>query len=88
MPNLSFYAGPEVISPSLSIHEFALLEKIREHAEYAANQNLRISNRPDVQSQHLGAGTLIQGPGGGIGPGQGPPSGQNMAPGHGGFQYK
>lgn len=88
MPNLPFYAGPEVISPSLSIHEFALLQMFREHTESAANQNLRISNRPDVQSQHPGAGTHIQGPGGGIGPGQAPPPGQNMAPGHGGFQYK
>lgn len=44
------------------------------------------SNRPDVQSQHPGAGPIMAGGGGppppGIPPGQGPPQGQ------GGMAYK
>lgn len=84
MPNMSFHAGPEVRFSLFSINSF-LLEKFRQHAEFIANLRLVTSNRPDVQSQHPGAGTLIQGPGGGMGPGQDPPSG---GAGRGGFHYK
>lgn len=42
-----------------------------------------IRNRADIQSQHAGAGNIVQGPGGGgFPPGQGPP------PAQGGMHYK
>ncbi|KAL2054210.1 hypothetical protein ABVK25_005351 [Lepraria finkii] len=51
-----------------------------------------LSNRPDVQSQHPGAGAMMVGGGGppppGIPPGHGPPAGYGPPPGQGGMQYK
>ena len=50
------------------------------------------SNRPDVQSQHPGAGAMMAGGGGppppGIPPGHGPPAGYGPPPGQGRMQYK
>lgn len=90
MPNLSFRARPEVLfSLALALSLSLWSPQLESFTDSVANQNMRISNRPDVQSQHPGAGSLIQGPAGGVNPGQGPPPGQNMEPpGHGGFQYK
>lgn len=45
-------------------------------------------SRPDVQSQHPGAGNFTQGPGGGIGFGQGPQPGPGSGPGQRTLQYK
>lgn len=88
MPNLSFYARLEVCFLSVFGSSIYSSEKLRDHTESVVNQIMRVSNRPDVQSQHPGAGNFIQEPGGGMGPRQGPLPGQNMGPGHGGFQYK
>lgn len=55
---------------------------------------IRLSNRPDVQSQHPGAGNMIAGsggppPSGYPPPGQGPPPGKAAQPGaQEGMQYK
>lgn len=75
---MPFHAGSEVSSPlSLPLGHWI-----------ATHPEPQCRHRPDIQSQHAGGGNMIQGQGGGMGPGYGPPPGQNMAPDQGGYQYK
>ncbi|KAM0797801.1 hypothetical protein BDR22DRAFT_861596 [Usnea florida] len=69
------------------------LHKYKEVACPICNFMQDLGNRPDVQSQHPGAGNMMQGPPGGPPPPQGYPppqqqQGYQSPQGQGGLQYK
>lgn len=78
MPSLSFQARLKV-GVLLSLMIFAKKENLSTHPRLFVGTR----NRADVQSQHAGAGNIMQGPAaGGFPPGYGPP------PAQGGMHYK
>ena len=83
MYNLQFHAGFEVGKLNFLYLRIIFLECMVK--DKAAADKIWRSNRPDVQSQHPGAGNVMVGQSGppppGVPPGHGPPP-------QGGMQYK